>query len=324
MVLAGKAGALYKWNGDLKKLDYAALFAEKRYVEITGLEPLCWYPNRDSLSYLELYGLHDCNTFVRTTLRHPDFMYGWKNIIDLHLTDETIQYEVGGKSLKEAFKEHLDKHHFSDWLEQRLQEQFAYTKTILTELVNLTDLEQTAEKKGIAPMEEFMLVDEGGDLKEVEIDDLKMNAASAVAERMHDANLTLKQLFFLGLDDDQTRITKDQCSAADILQYAVEKKLALEEHDKDMVVMKHEIEFERNGSFDKHTSTLIVKGDDSRKTAMAKTVGLPLGIAAKLILKGVIKEKGLRIPIAKEIYEPVLAELAQHGIRFLDEKEEMI
>ena len=49
---------------------------------------------------------------------------------------------------------------------------------------------------------------------------------------------------------------------------------------------------------------------------MAKTVGLPLGIAAKLILNGTIKSKGLHIPVIKEIYEPVLQELAANHIVF--------
>ena len=49
---------------------------------------------------------------------------------------------------------------------------------------------------------------------------------------------------------------------------------------------------------------------------MAKTVGLPLGIAAKLILNGSITSTGLQLPITKEIYEPVLKELATNGIIF--------
>jgi saccharopine dehydrogenase (NADP+, L-glutamate forming) len=61
---------------------------------------------------------------------------------------------------------------------------------------------------------------------------------------------------------------------------------------------------------------LIVKGEDSLHTAMAKTVGLPLGIAAKLILGGHITTTGLHIPVAKEIYEPVLKELEILGIKF--------
>ncbi len=47
---------------------------------------------------------------------------------------------------------------------------------------------------------------------------------------------------------------------------------------------------------------------------MAKTVGLPLGIAAKLLIEGKIKQRGVVIPTAKEIYEPVLGELKAMGI----------
>lgn len=324
VVRAGKAGAVYRWNKKEINLGYEELFAEKRFTEITGLEPLCWYPNRDSLTYIDLYGLQNCSTFIRTTLRHPDFIYGWKNIIDLQLTDESIRYNTAGKTLKEAFKEHLDKNNFTEWLEKRLNEQFSHTKTILTELMNLTEMEQKAATKGIEPMDEFMMVDEAGDLKEIDIEDLKLNAAAALADRMHDAKLTLKQLFFIGLDDDESRLNSPSCSAADILQYALEKKLALKEEDKDLVAMKHQIEFRLDCNSYRYTSTLLVKGEDSQHTAMAKTVGLPLGIAAKLILNGTIHCKGLCIPLSKEIYEPVLAELAKYGIQFQDAKEQMI
>jgi saccharopine dehydrogenase (NADP+, L-glutamate forming) len=81
--------------------------------------------------------------------------------------------------------------------------------------------------------------------------------------------------------------------------------------------MQHEIEYKDKHHQDrKITSTLVVKGTDQESTAMAKTVGLPLGIAAKLILEGRITLKGLKIPIEKEIYEPVLKELQQYGISF--------
>jgi len=52
---------------------------------------------------------------------------------------------------------------------------------------------------------------------------------------------------------------------------------------------------------------------------MAKTVGLPLGIAAKLILENKIPLRGLHIPIVRDIYEPVMEELALNGIRFHEE-----
>jgi hypothetical protein len=83
-----------------------------------------------------------------------------------------------------------------------------------------------------------------------------------------------------------------------------------------MIVMFHEIGYEIGGQKSDVRSSLIVKGENSLRTAMAKTVGLPLGIAAKHILNGQIKLKGLQIPTAKEIYEPVLKELEKHDVKF--------
>ena len=108
------------------------------------------------------------------------------------------------------------------------------------------------------------------------------------------------------------------CSA-DILQNAMEKKLAMHEHDRDMIVMLHEIEYEGGSMKYEVRSSLVVKGEDPLRTAMAKTVGLPLGIAAKLILQKKMTVTGLYIPTASEIYEPVLRELEEHGIRFNEE-----
>ena len=88
--------------------------------------------------------------------------------------------------------------------------------------------------------------------------------------------------------------------------------------DKDMIVMLHEIGYDIEGQSSIVRSCLVVKGEDNLRTAMAKTVGLPLGIAAKLILQGKIKIKGLQIPIVPEIYEPVLSELEQLGIKFTE------
>ena len=99
----------------------------------------------------------------------------------------------------------------------------------------------------------------------------------------------------------------------------MEKKLALRPYDKDMIVMLHEIGFKKVGKQSEIKSALIVKGENSLRTAMAKTVGLPLGIAAKLILNGIIKLTGLQIPTLKEIYEPVLAELETLGVKFIDQ-----
>lgn len=168
-----------------------------------------------------------------------------------------------------------------------------------------------------------MMVNEEGNLESMDIDELKTNAAASVAFKLHEAKLTLKQLFYLGMDDDKTVINKGTCTAADVLQFALEQKLALQPGDKDMVVMVHEIEFEKDNRSYKHTSSLVLEGEDDHRTAMAKTVGLPLGIAARLILNGKIGVKGLHIPVIPQIYHPVLAELEEQGIRFTEQKSEL-
>jgi saccharopine dehydrogenase-like NADP-dependent oxidoreductase len=319
ILLAGKSGAHYRENGEEKRLKYEELFTTERIVEIPGIGFLCWYPNRDSLSYAPLYGLENAKTFVRTTLRHPDFMYGWKNVVDLKLTDETPQYETTGKALMDFFKEHMDKNGFSDWLQKKLSERFDQTKDLLEKLMELVEAEKEAEASGGDVDKDFLVVGKDGDLQNMDLDKIKNDAAEVVANKMHEANLTLKQLFFLGMDDDETTINKGFCSAADVMQLALEKKLALQTDDKDMIVMLHEIEYEVNSQRSIVNSSLVVKGENSLRTAMAKTVGLPLGIAAKLILNGTIELKGLHIPTKKEIYEPVLKELEEHGIKFNEE-----
>jgi saccharopine dehydrogenase-like NADP-dependent oxidoreductase len=321
IIMAGKGGAHFREAGQEVKVHYEQLFAGKRMVEIPGVGYLSWYANRDSLSYTTLYGLENTSTFIRTTLRHPDFMYGWRNIIELKLTDETPQYETDGKSLQQVFKEHMDKHGFGEWVNQKLSERFEETKGLLENLVKLMDAENEAESEGEKFPSSFMAADEKGNLQEVETDEVKNKAAAYLAYKMHEANLTLKQLFFLGLDDNETMVNKGLCSPADILQFAVEKKLALRPNDKDMIVMLHEIEYETpDAGFPptKIESSLVVKGENSLHTAMAKTVGLPLGIAAKMILNGKINMTGLHIPISKEIYEPVLAELANNDVAFVE------
>ncbi len=121
------------------------------------------------------------------------------------------------------------------------------------------------------------------------------------------------------LEDEKIGIAN--ASPAMILQHLLEHKWKLQPNDKDMIVMQHIFEFERNGKQEKLVSSLIVKGDDQSNTAMAKTVGLPLGIVAKLLLEEKIKLTGVHIPVEPEIYIPVLKELKELGITFVETSE---
>ena len=125
----------------------------------------------------------------------------------------------------------------------------------------------------------------------------------------------MNKIKWLGLFTDET-IELPKATPAFILQKLLEKKWLLKPGEKDMIIMQHLFDYELSGKKMKLTSTLVVKGDDEVYTAMAKTVGLPLGIAAKLILQHKINEKGVQMPLFKDIYQPVLMELETYGIIF--------
>ncbi|WP_436515480.1 saccharopine dehydrogenase family protein [Ekhidna sp. To15] len=123
------------------------------------------------------------------------------------------------------------------------------------------------------------------------------------------------RLKWLGMFDDEL-VGLNQGTPAQILEHILKKKWTLDPEDKDMIVMWHKFNFLKDGKPRQIESSMVALGDDEVNTAMSKTVGLPLAIAAKLILKGKIKLSGVHVPIRKQIYEPVLAELINTGLVF--------
>ena len=124
----------------------------------------------------------------------------------------------------------------------------------------------------------------------------------------------------LDLFDGKTKIGLKNATPAQILQKILEEKWTLKPDDKDMIVMYHKFGYKTGNTFKQIDSQLVVKGEDQIFTAMAKTVGLPVAIASLKILNGEIKTPGVKIPISKEVYEPILKELEQYGIIFTDKE----
>jgi saccharopine dehydrogenase-like NADP-dependent oxidoreductase len=249
IVMAGSSGAIYRRRRETVEIPYINIFLDCKVVDIPGLFPLAWYPNRDSLTYINTYGLNDIGTFIRTTLRYPSFCRGWNKIVNMGLTDVNDHEEIKNC---ETYKE---------WYQQK-------NKTTITSLYLNEKEKEFAE-----------------------------------------------QADYLGLQSN-VPIEVETKNSAFLLQNILEKKLSMHDHDRDMIVMLHEIGYEINGENKEIRSSLVVTGEDQKKTAMAKTVGLPLGIAAKLILQNKIKLTGLHIPVLPEIYEPVLTELEEQQIKF--------
>jgi saccharopine dehydrogenase-like NADP-dependent oxidoreductase len=242
VVKAGSSGAIYKEDGKIKKLSYESLFENTGMAEINPMGKLAWYPNRDSLAYIPVYGLESARSFIRTTLRHPDYCFGWKNLVKAGLTNDEKVIPSFIKTI-------------SDWSHPLLS------------FVN--------------------------------------NSNKYLYEQ-------------LGLFQNES-LPEGAHTSAKILQALLEKNWKMKETDKDMILMLHEFEYLLNKRRYSLRSSLVVKGENALRTAMAKTVGLPLGIAAKLILENRMTISGLHIPIIPEIYEPVLEELALEGIHFREE-----
>lgn len=260
IVLAGKQGAVWLENGKQQEAGYEQLFSANKKIKVNGLGALAYYPNRDSLKYLELYSLPDVKTFMRATLRYPAFIKGWDVVIKAGLVDETDSFTADNSS-------------YADW---------------------------TAQKLGIPNNDKLR----ENFKKQLDADEKEM-----------------KQMDWLGLFDNRRINGVGHLSSADILQTLLEERWKMKALDKDMVVMQHQIDYERKGVLVKLTSSMIVTGDNRQYSAMSKTVGLPMAILAKKILLQEISTRnltGVHIPTMPEIYVPLLKELKKNGIEFME------
>jgi saccharopine dehydrogenase-like NADP-dependent oxidoreductase len=117
------------------------------------------------------------------------------------------------------------------------------------------------------------------------------------------------KLEWVGLFSNET-FEFDEATPAQCLEYILRKVWTMQPDDKDLIVMFHKIGWQQEGQMMMIESSMGVEGTNADNTAMAGTVGLPLGIAARLVLEGGMP-KGVLRPLTKDWYDPILAELAQ-------------
>jgi saccharopine dehydrogenase-like NADP-dependent oxidoreductase len=128
------------------------------------------------------------------------------------------------------------------------------------------------------------------------------------------------KLLELDLFSTDKKIGIKNATPAQALEKILSQSWALMPDDKDMLVMYHKFGYVQDGHQRQIDASLVVIGENQTHTAMAKTVGLPVAIASLQILKGNIKNPGVQLPIDAEVYEPILTELEQHGIRFVEKQ----
>ncbi len=261
VVLAGQNTAVFLENKKVQHIPQNRIFTQTELINIEGLGHFDGYANRDSLSYIDIYGLQNVHTMLRGTLRQSGYCKAWNALLTLGLADDSF-------TIKNT-------------------RQFTYT-TLALSFLNST------------------------------VKDLK-SAWKDLIGKNWDAEVENK-LAFLGFFSDEP-ILLEQGTPAQLLQNLLERKWQLMPEDKDMIVMQHIFEYSLDNKKYRLFSSLEEHGQDQVYTAMAKTVGLPAAIVAKLILTNQLKTSGVVIPTIEEIYKPLLKELESFDVVFKESVE---
>ncbi|MGB5982751.1 MAG: saccharopine dehydrogenase C-terminal domain-containing protein [Nonlabens sp.] len=142
--------------------------------------------------------------------------------------------------------------------------------------------------------------------------------------RIDQDDIMWEKLVELDIFNSNKMVELKNASPAKILQKILEDSWTLEKGEKDMIVMYHKFGYELHGERKQIDSTMVCLGDGKMETAMAKTVGLPLAMAALRILNKELTTPGVQIPLQEEIYDPILKELEDYGIRFRESEEDYV
>jgi saccharopine dehydrogenase-like NADP-dependent oxidoreductase len=265
VILAGQGTAKYLENGRLKFKPYSRLFREPESIRFANGTIYDGYPNRDSLSYKEIYGLNEIKTMVRGTLRHRGYCRAWNIFVQLGLTDDSYFFPITDTTTYFEFFE-------------------------------------------------AFLPGTG--------DDLKCRLVEFIGND-YEAE-SIEKILWTGITEKVAIPLKGNQSPAFILQNLLERKWKLQPQDRDLVVMQHMFEYTLDGKNMQLSSSLHIEGENNVKTAMGKTVGIPLAISLKNLLLGKCTQKGLLLPVIPALYTPVLEELENDfNIRFEEVEREI-
>jgi saccharopine dehydrogenase (NADP+, L-glutamate forming)/spermidine synthase len=89
VLVAGKNDGRYLLDGKEVYVPGPDLFTDVHTLHVDGLGDFEAYPNRDSLGYIDIYGLQGIKTMYRGTLRYAGWCQTWKKMVDLGLLDES-------------------------------------------------------------------------------------------------------------------------------------------------------------------------------------------------------------------------------------------
>ncbi|KAK7048252.1 mitochondrial alpha-aminoadipic semialdehyde synthase [Favolaschia claudopus] len=247
-------------------------------VPITDEFKLEGLPNRDSLAYSSIYKLGDMSQ-VRTLLRGTLRYPGFSKLME---SFRAIGFLEVQKTLR------LES--WSSFVRQSLDLQFPTSKNSLTTPMHIL-------KQAISDPEQI--------------------------EDLHEALEWMSLIPSNNVPRSRSAmppLPAESMAPLDIFAYLLSFKLRYEPHERDMVVLAHEIitDTPANHSIEEvHHSTLITYGTP-KASAMARTVGMPVAIAALNVLDGMVPVRGVVGPTDPSIYKPVLWGMEEAGLGMKD------
>jgi len=138
----------------------------------------------------------------------------------------------------------------------------------------------------------------------------------------HD-DFRVNNMEWLGLFDSHKKVPAKITTLLDALCHICKEKMVYKSGERDMLLMKHDFVIEYPDRTEHVTCTLIDFGIKNGDSSMSRTVSIPVAIAIRLVLEGKFNLTGLQIPTIPELYNPILDELEQLGIKFMDKVEKV-
>ncbi|MBC7226337.1 MAG: saccharopine dehydrogenase NADP-binding domain-containing protein [Thermoflexales bacterium] len=114
VLLAGRNDARYLEDGRVVEVPNRHLFATRHPVPVEGVGILEAYPNRDSLPYIQLYGIPEARTMYRGTLRYPGWCETWQKFVELGLLDLTERDDLAGMTYRQLLAHLIGRPQTSD------------------------------------------------------------------------------------------------------------------------------------------------------------------------------------------------------------------
>lgn len=98
VVMASNNNATYLKENNIVKIDTSNLFKNPLKIDFPGVDTMEVYPNRDSLTYIDIYGIPEVKTMFRGTFRYQNWCAALNLLKNLNLTSYQ-EINVEGKSL---------------------------------------------------------------------------------------------------------------------------------------------------------------------------------------------------------------------------------